>query len=764
MKNIFYLSIIIFFTSCTQQTEYNEPKSSLLDDMKVQVTENENREISFCNKKSAYFYTQSHHNNHEEFTFFTGMNIAQKRIFHGYQLLEGDQKIDIKNSNVDVFPHKMIRAYSNGIQETFWMHDFVNLLEVDVQNANTSIGLELKGDITLLESNTNQIAYYTSMEGEKVIAVMDKNKSNLDVKGKMILSKDNDGFFIAVGNSKTEATKLLTDAVQHGEQWKKNRISRMEKLLTENAFLQSSNKDFNNAMNWMVITMDQLVSEQQGHGIYAGLPWFNEYWGRDEFISMPGAVLVTGQFDWAKNILKSFSEYQQTDPNSKFFGRVPNIVNPSGIDYHTTDGTPRFIGELYDYVRYSGDKSLINELYPVVKRSIDGAIENWTDKKGYLLHDDHETWMDAKRNYDKLSYSPRGARANDIQALWYKQLSSGIYFAKVIGDQESEDKWKKIAENVHKHFNQDFIDNKHNYIADRLDQQNQADYKIRPNQLFSYDLVNDEALKLNATKVCWEELVYPWGVSSLDRHDPNFHPFHHSWENYHKDEGYHNGTIWLWLNGIAMQRMIEAGQKDVAYQLFKNMNHQAMTMGVVGGLGENMDCYPRKDENWPKLTGTYLQAWSNAEHLRVWYQSFLGIQPDMINKKITITPQIPQEIGDLEYKVYVGEGFIEGRFREKEKEYNYTFNNISGKVIVRINEYQDLNVTIEKGDQLVLKDKGNQLSYQLNDKTGNIDIDNNKVAIKHQSDALFKDIRFCSPLSIDHHPVMKKTFSGDRGI
>lgn len=159
--------------------------------------------------------------------------------------------------------------------------------------------------------------------------------------------------------------------------------------------MDSSSELLTLALNWLNLTMDQLVTRQQGEGIYAGLPWFNEYWGRDQFIALPGAALVSGQFETAKHILLSFAEFQDTEESSRTFGRVPNILAPQNIDYHTTDGTPRFIIQLQDYVKYSGDTAIITQLYPAVQNSIEGSIRNWVDDKGYLTHKDNETWMDA---------------------------------------------------------------------------------------------------------------------------------------------------------------------------------------------------------------------------------------------------------------------------------------------------------------------------------------------------------------------------------
>ena len=107
-----------------------------------------------------------------------------------------------------------------------------------------------------------------------------------------------------------------------------------------------------------------------------------------------------------------------------------------------------------------------------------------------------------------------------------------------------------------------------------------------------------------------------------------------------------------------MQRMIEYGQVDTAWELFKNMNRQALHEGAVGSLSENADAHPREGQEWVKRSGTFLQAWSNAEHLRVWYQHFLGIRPDLLNGKIVIEPRIPSELTSIETSVKVGNGTL----------------------------------------------------------------------------------------------------------
>ena len=80
----------------------------------------------------------------------------------------------------------------------------------------------------------------------------------------------------------------------------------------------------------------------------------------------------------------------------------------------------------------------------------------------------------------------------------------------------------------------------------------------------------------------------------------------------------------------------------------------AFGRGVVGGLAETMDAYPHPGEAQPRLTGTFLQAWSNAEQLRVWYQYVLGVRPDMSKGEIVLAPRLAGSLGAVEFTVRRG--------------------------------------------------------------------------------------------------------------
>jgi glycogen debranching enzyme len=754
-------SLIILYSS--QGFANTEKKQTeMLDRMKISVSAAANRPVSFTNKEAAYYYTQTHLNNHPEWAWFEGMNIAKNRIFSGYQLFVGGKKLDTQQAKVSVYPHKLVRSYPTKWVEELQLVDYKNIIDVSLNGANEQIGIALQGEKVHYLYSKNNLAFFSPNEGNYTIAVGAKTDMPIEIKNNIVYtSAQSKGFFVAVGKTEAEAAAVLTSTRPAIAKLEKERAQRMHNYLSTNTYLLSNNDSLTLAMNWIQSTMDQLVTKQQGNGIYAGLPWFNEYWGRDEFISFPGAVLITGQFETARKILKSFAEYQNTDKNSKFYGRVPNIVNPQNIDYHTTDGTPRFIIELLDYVKYSGDKSLIKELYTNVQNSIEGSVKNWMDDKGYLLHADNETWMDA-RDANLVSYSPRSSRANDIQALWYQQLCAGVYFAQFMNNTADMQKWQEIADKVKSNFEKDYRDDKHDYLADFLSPENKADFTLRPNQLYALELVSDETFRWQVTRKSWEELVYPWGVASLNRQDKLFHPFHLSPENYHKDAAYHRGTIWLWNNGMAMQRMIEAGQIETAYKLFENMNRQALTMGVVGGLSENMDAYPHEGKNWPKLTGTYLQAWSNAEHIRVWYQYFLGIRPDMIKNNLTLAPRIPAKIKQLDYNFTIKNSLIHASYISgKTTTYRYRFGKVNPMVEIDIFPYEIKQVQIPENVVLQLERIGKNLNITIFDNQGKTVYQTSspesmsRLAKQNKCNQLMNNVQFARPIGLENHPVIK---------
>jgi len=91
---------------------------------------------------------------------------------------------------------------------------------------------------------------------------------------------------------------------------------------------------------------------------------------------------------------------------------------------------------------------------------------------------------------------------------------------------------------------------------------------------------------------------------------------------------YHTGTIWQWLAGPFISSALKFGYIDKAWELTVNMQTQILDMWGAGALAELADAYTDKGGN-TILSGTFSQAWSNAEYLRVFYQEFCGVKPEL---------------------------------------------------------------------------------------------------------------------------------------
>ena len=729
-----------------------------VDKLGIEVTPEQNREYSYGDKHRSYYYGRTHQDRFAE--WYAGWNIKQRRIMSDYDLYVDTTHLTRSQAQVTVYPHYINRHFDKAVEQMVLVDELavISIRLSDITGDNIAIAI----DTTLLTNPHAEdgILWFTPRETpDSLLAVAPHVALDVTcIDNRMQVPAEAQGFILAYGTKQACIDNIATFRTE-GDNMLSARKERMNNLIMKSNPMKSNLDSLDRAIAWLLLTTDQLVTHQQGYGIYAGLPWFNEYWGRDMFISMPGATLVNGEFDITRQILSDFSRLQDRNPASPTVGRIPNRANVDGILYNTTDGTPRFVMQVADYVRYSGDTAFIRDIYPAVLLCTNASIAKFTDTEGYLCHADADTWMDVKR--DGIPGSPRGNRANDIQALWYHQLIDAAYMARYMGHNITAIEWETRAEIMREAFMRDFCDTEQHFVADHLNVDGSRDLQVRPNQLYALDLVDDYNFRRHVTRRVWEELVYPWGVGSLSQLDDNFHPQHENWHYYHKDDAYHNGTVWLWNNGHAMQRMIEMGQPDIAWQLFTNMNRQALAEGAVGSLSENADAHPREGASWGNRSGTFLQAWSNAEQLRVWYQYFLGIRPDMVNRIITLNPQLPTDITSLTYSQRVGKGDILGSFvRTTDKtQYAYMLRNEEATLHIALPLFTPFDIVAYDGESILLTVQGDALTVEVKNIDGTVretveyQQDPALVQLAAENDAFFEGTQFCQPIHRDNLPA-----------
>jgi glycogen debranching enzyme len=702
MKRILILFLpVLTLIGCRSKVE-----ETLMEKLAIEVSDT-SRIFSYTNKKSGFYFGETNDYNKNE---WQGWNLNNKRILSDYQFLINDKPLDRINSIVTVFPHMIIRKYQS-IQEEYFFADSIDLIIIKLRHITSPvvgfklIGLNNNND-AVLRNNVVNISLGEIIPGKNFYITADCpiqrfnnniNQLTITTEGKDSLTID-----LYISSSLKEIKRIL----QLNNLFISQKEKRIEKLLT-NSYFNTNDEEYNKALMWAKISLDALITTDNLKGIWAGLPWFTNNWGRDTFISLPGACLVNGNYKEAKEILLAFVKYQDRNPSSKYYGRIPNRITSNEIIYNTVDGTPWFIIQCYNYFYYTGDLEFLKKVSPSIKLAFEAAVKKSVDQNGFLTHGDQETWMDAVG--PNGLYSQRGNRAVEIQALWYKQLIYTSEIGDILKDSIFAKQPLAVANQLKNNFQKYFIDTSKNIIYDRIKSDDYKDASVRPNQFIALnepDLFTSSIQRMKLLTNAVQSLVFPYGVLSLSQNDEKFHPYHNS-PNYPKDEAYHNGIIWQWISGPVVQALCGFGIQDSAWILTSELTHQILEQGAVGTLAELMDAFPREGEKELRLSGTFSQAWSLAEYIRNFYQDYLGVKTDAYHKVIYLLPSLPDDIRDVEFDQNIGNDKVR---------INYSFSHALYRITVTTISLKD---SIDIGAAILNKSDANfqmKTSYHKNDK------------------------------------------------
>ncbi|MEM2899785.1 MAG: amylo-alpha-1,6-glucosidase [Thermoplasmata archaeon] len=557
-------------------------------------------------------------------------------------------------------------------------------------------------------------------------------------------------FAFSVASNEKDAISNASYAVEHYDDLlakKRERIMKVLEIVSEEkGNFSTSDEQFNKAFKWAIVSMDSLILNAFGKGIAAGLHWFADYWGRDMFISFPGAVLVTGKYDDAKEILRTACRIQDKNASSQTFGRIPNRITLGETIYNTADATPWFIREFYEYVRYTGDVEFAKENFDTIKNAIWGEKKRM-DGYNFSVHGDQETWMDGIR--DGAVCSPRGNRAVEIQALWYNALVYAAKIANLTGNLTESEEWMRIAERLKENFNMQFWNANDNSLYDHINSNGTKDSEKRPNEIFAASLpfadefekrlLSDER-ELSVVKDVIKYCVVRWGVRSLSNQTKGFfneyldknmcnayacngYVYYHPYHDYgthtgldHHDWSYHNGDVWHWLSGPVISSMVRHGLVDDAYILTDTLTHHLLEGLTLGSLCEIMDGDSSGNiYGWDK--GAISQAWSLAEYIRVFYQSYLGITPDLSNRTLVFEPALPVRLGEVIATQRLGDGVLKVKVSKERNNMSLSTNGLKYELNVTIGVRVPDILENVSSDKLRVKVNGEDVTFEVKNRT-----------------------------------------------
>lgn len=609
------------------------------DEIAINVAAGQQSQFVMGDNIAGYFegYTQHHARG-------AGYIIKNEPVFAGYATAAGMHRNERASGTEQVLPYGHRVRYARGVAEEMALLSKQQAIAITLSSTSRQAlavtpalrqtgAIIRDGDVVLIAPGAGQ-TLHAAMAASAPFTLDDKLTLRTSAPARKLT------VVVAFAPTAAEAARRARELAGSDPIGRERRLLHAE--LTK-SYLATSDAGYNKALNWAKAASRMFVVEEFGTGIWAGLPWFRDNWGRDTFIALPGTLLVSGQFADARAVLANFARYQNLR-RDKDYGRIPNrVAAGDSIIYNTVDGTPWMLREALEYIRYSGDRAFAREMYKLAVPYFEGAIANHMDSDGLLAHDPADTWMDARID-NKQPWSARGPRAVEIQALWYTALQTGAELATQAGDVAQAARWQQLAQRAQHSFLKLYWDG--SVMADRLREDGSGDRRERPNQLMLVSIPFDDfvpgAVQAKVVRNAVSGLLYPYGIASLSQDDPYFHPRHENPDFHHKDAAYHQGTVWGWNAGFTVTALNKFGYQDLAWPLAQNLGQQILGLGTLGNMSELLDALPGADGK-PRPSGTYAQSWSVAEYARNGYQDFVGFRPDLPANRLAFMPAIPSQ-------------------------------------------------------------------------------------------------------------------------
>jgi len=351
------------------------------------------------------------------------------------------------------------------------------------------------------------------------------------------------------------------------------------------------------ALNNLVVTIPH--KKQNVTGIFAGYPWFYQFWGRDESISLIG-LIKEKKYDQTKEIIMRL--IKSLDDNGALHNRWPESKLKSA------DATVWLFKRVHQLLIELEKENKLKKLFST--KDLELIYEKlclYVQYTKTLMKDDLifnnalETWMDTA---DREGRDTRSGARIEIQALTLATYSLGEDLTILLKFENAD--FTILKEKLREKIKHVFL--KDEMIADGyLD--GQLDLTLRPNIFLAYyaypHLFSREEWKSAFDKVI-DSCFLDWGgFSTIDKKSYMFCLEHTGITN----ESYHRGDSWFFINNIAATCMIHLDKlhfheyiKTIRLASVKEMTH-------LGFLGQCAEVSSAKELC---SRGALAQAWSAA--------------------------------------------------------------------------------------------------------------------------------------------------------
>ncbi|AYF77696.1 amylo-alpha-1,6-glucosidase [Nocardia yunnanensis] len=393
--------------------------------------------------------------------------------------------------------------------------------------------------------------------------------------------------------------------------------------------------------------------------VAAGAPWFMALFGRDSLLTSWMALLLDS--DLALGTLRQLAKLQGTkvepvteeEPgrimHERRHGPGSDRVLGGTVYYGTVDATPLFVMLLAECHRWGVAESAVRQLIPAADAALTWMTE-YGERDGLLVYHRktdrglaNQGWKDS---WDAISFSD-GRLAEppialcEVQGYAYAAELGRAELADSHGDHATAERLRARALERRTRFDERFWLPRAGCYALALDASDRPVDSVssNPGHCLWTGIVPDERAAELIERLDAPDINTGFGLRTLSSADRRFNPM-----------GYHTGSVWPHDTAIAVAGLLRYAHIPGALKLAEHLATGLLEAILeFGARPPELFCGFARTEfrsPVPYPTSCSPQAWASAAPLLL-MRSFLGLQPDVPTRTLTVSPRLPERAGTI---------------------------------------------------------------------------------------------------------------------
>ncbi|MFF2088902.1 glycogen debranching N-terminal domain-containing protein [Paenibacillus sp. NPDC058174] len=417
-----------------------------------------------------------------------------------------------------------------------------------------------------------------------------------------------------------------------------------------------------------------------GYGSFpvAGLPWYSVPFGRDSLIAALQMLSLNPEI--AKGTLLTLAAYQgkkEDEWRDEEPGKVMHEIRygelagtnqvPFTPYYGTIDATPLFLLLAAEYYHWTGDSDFIVSLMPHLNEALawikeygdydnDAFVEYYQKSSKGIAN---QGWKDSADSvvHSNGDYAEAPIALVEVQGYVYQALTRLAPIFRSLDLAAQADSMEEEAESLREKFESQFWMEDEQFYAIALDKDKKRVDSVtsNPGHILMSGIASPERAKAVAERLVAPDMFGGYGIRTMSTDAAGYNPM-----------SYHDGSIWPHDNSMCLLGLSSSGFTKEAITVMQGLMKAAegfeyyrlpeLYCGYDDTLGSPV----------PYPVACSPQAWAAGTPL-TFVQSLLGLKPDGLNRRITLTPSLLDGMNELKVDhMRIGNGTLSLRISRGE--------------------------------------------------------------------------------------------------